>query len=103
MMIAAAAHLYELNSSPIMIDNFLITIRCPPFNGDIVFTSSSDDPKRNSLSSHFMDLGIPGLLLRRKMNVAFEQSGLDPKPEFSVKELDEPMNRVIRSFIAEID
>ena len=49
-----------------------------------------------------MDLRVPGFFLRREVNVAAENCGLDREAQAGVQKLDESMDRVVWPLIAMI-
>ncbi|HEX9254453.1 MAG TPA: hypothetical protein VF938_02870 [Candidatus Angelobacter sp.] len=97
------ANLDELNPTPKMIDDLLVTLRLPPLNGQIVLATRCNNPKRCVLSGDFVDLRVPGFFLAGKMNIAFESSGLDGKMKTLVEKLNETVKAVVRRQVAAIN
>jgi hypothetical protein len=96
-------HLNKLNFPSKTIYDLLIATGLPPFDCQIISPSRCDNPKRSVLAGCFVDLGIPGLLLLRKMNVALKRGRLYVKFQAVIEELDKTVKAMIGNLIALIN
>jgi hypothetical protein len=103
MVMTPLADLYELDFASKVIDDLLIFSLVPPFDRDVVFPSGIDDPKWRVFSRQFVDLRIPSLFLRGKVDVPFERRRFDLQAEPLVEEFNEPVQAMIRCVITTID
>src|SRR5260370_41915188 len=102
MVVSDTANLDELNPTPKMIDDLLVTLRLPPLNRQIVLATRCNNPKRCVLSGDFVDLRVPGLFLAGEMNIAFESSGLGGTMKVLVEKLNETLEAEVRGLVVAV-
>src|SRR5437667_12089329 len=96
MVVSDTANLDELNPTPKMIDDLLVTLRLPPLNGQIILATRCNNPQRCVLPGEFVDLRVPGFFHAGKMNIACESSGVDGTITVLVEDLNQPVKDVVR-------
>src|SRR5882672_9960722 len=77
VMMIFSTYLNELDASPKMINDRLVTLRLPPFDRDIILSTRGHDPKRSIFSGDFVDLRVPSPFLIGQVNVTLENSRFD--------------------------
>jgi hypothetical protein len=103
MVVTEVANLDEQDPASEMIYYFLIALRRPPFDRDIILATSRHDPKRNVFTREFVHLGVPEPLLLGEMNVTLEERGSYRQTETCIEELHETVEAVIRCFVCPIN
>jgi hypothetical protein len=96
MVMASLPNLHKENLSTKVIDDLLKAFDSPPFDRYVIFATRGDDPEWSVLSSEFVNLRIPGLLLDRQMNVTSARRKFDLQSELLVEKVNEPMKAVSR-------
>ena len=84
MLVARLPDLDEQDALGEVIDDTLIALVIPPFDGEVPLAAGDHDPERHAPVEDLLDLRNPRLLSRREMDVAAKLCGLDRQPELLV-------------------
>jgi hypothetical protein len=97
VMVAILADLDELYLSSELIDYSLKAFCAPPLYGYVIFATCGNEPEWNLRTGKLRDLRVPGLFLRRKMDIPLEQRGSDCQVKPAVKEFDKTVQAMVGS------
>ena len=100
MMISFRPNLRKEDAAFEMIDDGLPTLGGPPFDGDVVLSSSGKNPIRHIGPNDLCNLRRPCLFNGMEMDVALKQSRADLHAELIRKILGEAVDAVVRCAIA---
>src|SRR5260370_11452190 len=73
MVMILSAYLNELDATAKMVNDGLVTVGLPPFDGNIKLSTCGHDPKRSIFAGSFVDLREPGLFLIGQVDITLEK------------------------------
>jgi len=83
VMISEITDLDKLDAIAEVVDDTLVALMIPPFDGDIELTARDDDPEWDFGAGEFADLGEPGPFGVGEVDIALKLGGVDGDVEFA--------------------